>query len=311
MSDRKKFVALCGPTAVGKTEYAIGLAREFNGEIVSCDSMQLYKYMDIGSAKPSADELKAARHHLVDEIDPRERFSAAEYEKRATAAIYDILGRDRLPIIAGGTGLYLNSLIYEMDFSAPPEDDCLRASLYALAENEGPDALFERLKSVDPAAAERIHPNNIKKVVRAVESAESGVRIADFSEVNKKRTRWNVILICLVRDREELYDRINRRVDILMEKGLVEEVRGLQDMGLDASDISMKGIGYKEIIGYLNGEYDLDEAVRLVKRNTRHYAKRQLTWFRRYDDMKYFNASEYPSDRLCLEDMISWLRKEL
>ena len=258
MSDRKKIVALCGPTAVGKTEYAIGLAREFNGEIVSC--------------KPSADELKAARHHLVDEIDPRERFSAAEYEKRATAAIVDILGRERLPIIAGGTGLYLNSLIYEMDFSAPPEDDCLRASLYALAENEGPDALFERLKSVDPAAAERIHPNNIKKVVRAIESAEAGVRIADFSEVNKKR---------------------------------------LQDMGLDASDISMKGIGYKEIIGYLNGEYDLDEAVRLVKKNTRHYAKRQLTWFRRYDDMKYFNASEYPSDRLCLEDMISWLRKEL
>ena len=287
MSDRKKIVALCGPTAVGKTEYAIGLVREFNGEIVSCDSMQLYKYMDIGSAKPSADELKAARHHLVDEIDPRERFSAAEYEKRATAAINDILDRGRLPIIAGGTGLYLNSLIYEMDFSAPPEDDSLRASLYAIAEKEGPDALFERLKSVDPAAADRMHPNNIKRVVRAIESAEAGIRIADFSEVNKKRTRWDVILICLVRDREELYDRINRRVDILMEKGLVEEVRGLQDMGLDASDISMKGIGYKEIIGYLNGEYDLDEAVRLVKRNTRHYAKRQLTWFRRYDDMTY------------------------
>ena len=160
MMEQWPLVILTGPTAVGKTEYAIGLAREFNGEIVSCDSMQLYKYMDIGSAKPSADELKAARHHLVDEIDPRERFSAAEYEKRATAAIDDILGRDRLPIIAGGTGLYLNSLIYEMDFSAPPEDDSLRASLYAIAEKEGPDALFERLKSVDPAAAERIHPNN-------------------------------------------------------------------------------------------------------------------------------------------------------
>ena len=311
MAEKRKIAVLCGPTAAGKTEYAIGLAREFGGEIVSCDSMQLYKFMDIGSAKPSPEELKAARHHLVDEIDPREKFSAAEYERRASAAIEDILSRGRLPIVTGGTGLYLNSLIYEMDFSAPPENGSLRASLYAIAEEKGPAALFDRLKSIDPDAAERIHPNNIKKVVRAIESAESGCKIADFAAVSKRRQEWDAVMMCLVRDREELYDRINRRVDILMEKGLVDEVKKLTAMGLDSSDISMKGIGYKEIIGYLNGEYDLEEAVRLVKRNTRHYAKRQLTWFKRYDDMKYLNASEYSSDSLCLEDMISWLRKRL
>lgn len=311
MAENKKILALCGPTAVGKTEYAIALAREFDGEIVSCDSMQLYKYMDIGSAKPTADELKAAKHHLVDEIDPRESFSAARYEKLATSAINDIFSRGRLPIVAGGTGLYLNSLVYSMDFSAPPADSGLRDELYALAEEEGSESVFERLKEMDPDAAERIHPNNVKKVIRAIESASLGVKIDDFSRVKNKREDWDAVMICLIRDREKLYERINERVDILIKRGLVDEVRGLMDMGLASDDISMKGIGYKEIIGYLNGEYDLDEAVRLVKRNTRHYAKRQLTWFKRYEDMKYFNISDYRSDKACMEDIVSWLRKRL
>lgn len=311
MSDSQKLIALCGPTAAGKTEYAVYLAQNLNGEIVSCDSMQLYKYMNIGSAKPTCEEREAAKHHLVDVVDPREDFSAAGYEKMASQAIRDILGRGKLPIVAGGTGLYLNSLIYDMDFSASPGDHSLRDELYRLAEEDGKDALFDRLRAVDPDAAKRIHPNNVKKVVRAIESASSGVMIGDFSSLKRRRQDWNPVMVCLTRDREELYDRINRRVDNLMDMGLLEEVEGLLAMGLDDSHISMKGIGYKEMCGFLHGEYDLEEAVRLVKRNTRHFAKRQLTWFRRYDGMKYFNASEYPSDRECMEDMLRWLRKKL
>ena len=305
----RKIYAVCGPTAVGKTKFAIEIARRLNGEIVSCDSMQLYKYMDIGSAKPTEAERLMVKHHLVDEIDPRQPFSAAKYQRLAKAAIEDIFSAGKRPIIAGGTGLYLNSLLYDMDFSAPPGDPQLRAKLYEKAEKQGAQALYEQLQTEDPQAAARIHPNNVKKVVRAIEAAQSGEKVRDFSRDLSPAGDYDSVLIGLTRDREELYRRINERVDALLQQGLLEEVKGLLDRGLSESDISMKGIGYKEIIGYYRGEYPLMEAVRLVKKNTRRYAKRQLTWFRRYKEMKWFNISEYGSEESCLEDIFLWLEK--
>ena len=308
---KTKIVAICGPTAVGKTAYAIQAARALDGEIISCDSMQLYRYMDIGSAKPTAEERAQAVHHLIDCIDPAEEFSAAKYQTLARQAIADVAGRGKLPIIAGGTGLYLNSILYDMDFSAPPANDGTRDALYDLAEREGPEALHRRLADADPEAAARIHPNNVKKVVRALEAAEAGQRVKDFATQLKPSEEIDPVLIGLTRDRAELYDRINRRVDILMEAGLLEEVQGLLDRGLTEADIAMKGIGYKELIGHIHGEYDLAEAVRLIKRNTRHLAKRQMTWFKRYQDVKWFDISEYSSEESCIRGMIEWLREAI
>ncbi len=306
-----QIVAICGPTCVGKTKYSIEIADELDGEIISCDSMQLYKYMDIGSAKPTEEERAVVRHHLVDEIDPREQFSVAKFQNLAKTAIKDILERDKLPVVCGGTGLYLNSLLFEMDFARMPEDTELRERLYKDAEDKGPEYIYDILVNADPEAAARIHPNNVKKVVRAIEAAVTGQGIDDFSGDLKPVSDYMPVLIGLTKPREELYADIDKRADILMELGLVDEVKGLLDMGLDADDISMKGIGYKEIIGYLNGEYDLDEAVRLIKRNTRHLAKRQMTWFKRYKDMKWFDISDYNSDTDCLEGILEWLRPQL
>ncbi len=288
-----RIICVCGPTAVGKTKYAIELAKAIDGEVVSADSMQLYKFMDIGSAKPTAKEQAEVRHHLVDFVDPRDGFSVAEYQKCAKEAIADIFSRGRVPVISGGTGLYISSLIYEMDFGSAPKDDEFRQELERLAKEKGGEHLLNMLRDVDPAAAERIHPNNVKKLIRAIEvAAGTGRGIPAFEESFKPTGDYEYLLIGLKREREELYERIDKRVDILVKMGLEAEIRGLLDMGLTADDISMKGIGYKEIIGYFNGEYDFDEAVRLVKRNTRHYAKRQMTWLRRYKEMHWVNLSE-------------------
>ncbi len=306
----REIIVICGPTAVGKTKYAIETALHMDGEVVSCDSMQLYKYMDIGSAKPTAEERRRVKHYLVDEIEPTEAFSAARYQKLAKGAIEEIFAKGKTPVIAGGTGLYLSALLYDMDFSAPPGDTAFRDSLYKEAETYGPAWLHKKLGEADPEAAKRIHPNNIKKVVRAIEAASLGEKVKDFASDLKLTSDYSARLIGLARDRQQLYDRINQRVDLLMEQGLCDEVKGLMERGLTESDISMKGIGYKEIIGYLEGRYDLAEAVDLVKKNTRHYAKRQLTWFKRYKDMQWFNISEYDSDESCLEEIFKWLEKK-
>lgn len=306
----REIIVICGPTAVGKTKYAIETALRVDGEVVSCDSMQLYKYMDIGSAKPTAEERSLVKHYLVDEIEPTEAFSAARYQKLAKNAIEEIFAKGKTPVIAGGTGLYLNALLYDMDFSAPPGDAAFRDSLYKEAETYGSAWLHKKLEETDPEAAKRIHPNNIKKVVRAIEAASLGEKVKDFASDLKPTSDYSARLIGLARDRQQLYERINQRVDLLMEQGLCEEVRGLMERGLTERDISMKGIGYKEIIGYLEGRYSLDEAVSLVKKNTRHYAKRQLTWFKRYKDMQWFNISEYDSDENCLEEIFKWLEKK-
>jgi len=308
---KNKIIVIAGPTAVGKTKYAINLAQTFDGEIVSADSMQLYKYMSVGSAKPDKDELSQARHHLVDEIDPRESFSVAQYQKLAKSAITDIFARNKQPIISGGTGLYVNSLIYDMDFSMPPDETGYRRELENLAAEKGNIHIHERLAAKDPEAAIKIHPNNLKKMIRALEVAEnSNSRIMPFENSFVKTTDYETELICLNRERQELYERINTRVDMFIEKGLVEEVRLLLNMGLTFCDISMKGIGYKEIIGYLNGEYDISQAILKVKQNSRNYAKRQITWFKRYDNMKWFNLSEYQNDGEAIEDIKTWLQKK-
>lgn len=291
MADRK-IIVIAGPTACGKTEYAIRVAQHVDGEVVSCDSMQLYKYMSIGSAKPTPEEQAAVRHWLVDEIDPRDEFSVARYRDMAKEAINDIISRGKVPVIAGGTGLYLNSLLYDMDFSDADKDAEFRNTLMEEAELFGPEYVYKKLEAIDPVKASKIHPNNLKKVIRALEGASMGKGIADFRDLNKRTDDYDVLLIGLTRDRAELYDRINKRVDIMVEQGLFEEVRDLLEMGLQEEDISMKGIGYKEIIAYFDGVYPKEDAIEKIKQNTRHLAKRQLTWFRRYEDMHWVNISE-------------------
>lgn len=291
MNDRK-IIVIAGPTASGKTEYAIRLAQNTDGEIVSCDSMQLYKYMNIGSAKPTPGEQAAVKHWLVDEIDPREEFSVARYRDMAKDAINDILSRGKTPVIAGGTGLYLNSLLYDMDFSDADKDSEYRQTLMDEAELFGPEYLHKKLEAVDPVKASKIHPNNVKTVIRALEGVSMGKGIAEFSELRTRTSDYDALLIGITRDRDVLYDRINRRVDIMVSQGLFKEVEELLEMGLQEEDISMKGIGYKEIIAYFDGVYSKEDAIEKIKQNTRHLAKRQMTWFRRYEDMHWINISE-------------------
>ena len=290
MKDRRILV-IAGPTAVGKTEYAIEAAKAFNGEIVSCDSMQLYQYMNIGSAKPTEAEQQEAVHHLIDFLDPREPFSVARYQQLARAAIDDILARGRLPIISGGTGLYLNAILYDMDFGAAPDDAERRQELEELASERGTLYMHAYLQGLDPEAASRIHPNNTRKIIRAIEAYEHGKGIKDLSEC-EINPDYDFKFYALTMEREWLYERINRRVSRLISDGLVDEVSDLLDRGYTEDLPSMKAIGYKEIIGFLNGEYDLFDAKELIMKNTRHYAKRQYTWLKRYDFVEWLEIKK-------------------
>lgn len=309
---REKIVIIAGPTAVGKTKFAIDLAKHFDGEIVSADSMQIYQWMDIGSAKPTAEEQAQVPHHLIDQIDPREPFSVAEYQSLAKACIAEIVQREKLPVISGGTGLYLNALMYEMNFSVMPRQSNFRERLEREAQEQGNQAVYAKLQAADPQAAARIHPNNLKKVIRALEVYEtSGEGIRNFEESFIKTKDYDWVLLGLQRSREELYQRIDARVDTLINLGLEQEVRDLLAKGLAEAHISMKGIGYKEIIDYIHGQYDRSEAIRLIKRNTRHYAKRQLTWLRRYEEMMWFDLSSFSSDEEALHAMTEYCTLKL
>ncbi|MFQ8603298.1 MAG: tRNA (adenosine(37)-N6)-dimethylallyltransferase MiaA [Anaerovoracaceae bacterium] len=307
-----KIVAVAGPTAVGKTKFAIEIAKKFNGEIVSCDSMQLYKYMDIGSAKPTEEEIAQVKHHLIDFIDPRDDFSVAQYQSLAKKAIKDILNREKLPVISGGTGLYLNSIIYEMDFSRSCRDIDYRKELEHIAAQQGSQALHNMLERADKEASLSIHPNNTKKIIRALERIHQGEgKIKAFKDIKQETRDYDTVIIGLTRNRQELYERINQRVDVLMQTGLLDEVKALLDKGLTPEHISMKAIGYKEIMDYFLGKYDLETAVDKVKKNTRHYAKKQLTWFRRYDKIKWYNISDFNDDEDALESIVKWLEKKI
>lgn len=290
MSDRTVYV-ISGPTAVGKSLIAYYLAKRINGEIVNCDSVQLYKYMDIGSAKPGQKEMQSVRHHLYSITDPTENMTVAKYRELALACIDDILARGRTPIVCGGTGLYLNAILYDMDFAAIQGSEERRAELEAMAAERGNDYMYQYLDALDHDAASRIHPNNTRKIIRAIEAFEFGKGIRSLADcpINPD---YDFKFYALNMEREWLYDRINRRVSRLVSEGLVDEVNGLLEKGYDPDLPSMKGIGYKEVIGFLNGEYDLFDAKELIMKNTRHYAKRQLTWLKRYDFVKWIDIKK-------------------
>ena len=309
---KKKIVVIIGPTAVGKSKYAIRVAQNLDGEILSADSMQVYEHMNIGSAKPTDEELATVRHHLIGEVDPLQEWSAAEYQKKAKFWIDEMFSRGKLPIICGGTGLYVNSLIYDMDFSTAKGDESLRKELRLLADTMGGQALHDRLTKADPTAAERIHPNNIKKMIRAIEVVETaGKGIPEFDGVFQKSGDYDSIMIGLNIDRQILYNRIEQRVDAMIEAGLVDEVRMLLALGLTEDDNSMKGIGYKELIGFLQNEYSLKEAVMKIKQNSRNYAKRQMTWFRRYDNIKWFDLTDTVNFEQSVQEVTEYIQSKL
>lgn len=304
-------VILTGPTAVGKTNLSIQLAKKMNMEIISADSMQIYKYMDVGSAKVTEDEMNGVKHYLIDEVTPEYSFSVSEFQERANDYINQIVKKGKSPLVTGGTGLYLNSLIYNMDFAKSDADNELREMLRVELEENGIDYMYEKLKSLDEEAANRIHKNNTKRVIRAIEVCMSGKKMSDFSNDLKLNEKYEPIIIVLNRDREHLYRRINKRVDIMISQGLEDEVKTLLNMGYSSDLVSMQGIGYKEIIKYLNNEYTYEEAIEIIKRDSRRYAKRQLTWFRRYENAKWFDLDNYNDEKILLDDVISYIEKKV
>lgn len=300
----KPVIIIAGPTAVGKTEITLELAKQLRGEIISADSMQIYRRMDIGSAKPSSDELASVPHHLIDVVEPEESFSVADFQHLAKNAIREIHGRDRIPVVSGGTGLYINSLLYDMDFSGTPSDDSYRKALEEFARTEGADALYRRLVELDPIGAEAIHPNNIKRVIRALEINElGGVNKDDFARNPVRNLEFSFIFVCLTRSRSELYDRINKRVDLMLSAGLFSEVKQLRESGLRREMQSMQGIGYKELLACIEGLISYEDAVNSIKQNSRHYAKRQLTWFNRYPEAHWLDLSSIPDTETVLKEI--------
>ena len=300
-------IILTGPTAVGKTALSIELAKDLNAEIISADSMQIYEYMDVGSAKVTKDEMEGVVHHMIDEVKPDFPFSVSEFQSRANKYIKEIDEKGKTVLVTGGTGLYLNSLIYNMDFAKSNSNSKLREELEKELEENGIDYMHEKLKSLDEDAASRIHKNNTKRVIRALEVCLDGKKMQDFSTDLRYNENYEPIIIVLNRDREILYDRINKRVDIMMENNLVDEVKNLLNMGYSKDLISMQGIGYKEIIKYLEGEYSLDEAVEIIKRDSRRYAKRQITWFKRYKESKWFDLGNYDNIETLKKDILNYV----
>lgn len=292
VEDKLPLIVVAGATASGKTGLAIEIAKAVDGEIVSADSMQIYKYMDIGSAKPTKEEQKQVRHHLIDFLEPDAEFSVADYTELAHKTIAEILSRGKMPVMCGGTGLYINSVVDDVTFGEVETDYIMREELDALAREKGSEYLIDILREFDPVSAERLHPNNLRRIIRAIEFYRlTGQTISAHQEMTKKRQgRYNPVMFTIEWAREVLYDRINRRVDIMLEEGLLDEVKSLMNMGYTKALNSMKGIGYKEIIDYYNGEMSLEEAVELIKQSSRRYAKRQLTWFRRDLRINRLNA---------------------
>ena len=284
-------IVVAGPTASGKTSLAIDIAKELDGEIVCADSMQIYKYMDIGTAKATKEEQAQCPHHLMDIVEPDCEFSVADYTELAHKTISDIVSRGKTPIMCGGTGLYIDSVVNDVEFGEFDNDYTLRRELEELAKKEGSQRLIDMLSEFDPLSAKKLHPNNLKRIIRAIEFYKvSGIPISEHQHMTKlKESRYNAVEFIIDRERYELYDRINRRVDIMMDEGLADEVKTLMDRGYSPKLNSMQGIGYKELIAYFNGKSTLDEAVDAIKQNSRRYAKRQLTWFRRNENIHWLS----------------------
>ena len=299
-------VILTGPTAVGKTDLSIALAKRIGGEIISADSMQVYRHMDIGSAKIMPDEMDGIPHHLIDVLEPAEEFNVVSFQQMAKQAMDGIYDRGRIPIVTGGTGFYIQALLYDIDFTDNDEDTALRRQLEEIAITQGSEVLYDRLKRIDPESCEIIHANNVKRVIRAIEFYEkTGMKISEHNKIQRQNNSpYNFAYFVLNDDRDKLYDKIETRVDTMMAQGLVDEVKRLADMGCTRDMVSMQGLGYKEILDHLDGHITLDEAVYRIKRDTRHFAKRQLTWFRRERDIIMINKSEYSYDNDRMIDYI-------
>ena len=311
---KPKLIILAGPTAVGKTDNSIRLAKAVNGEIISADSMQVYKRMDIGSAKIKPEEMQGVKHYLIDVLEPTDEFNIVRFQQMAKAAMAEIYAKGKIPILVGGTGFYIQSLLYDIEFKEEEEaNGQLREELQRFADENGKEALHERLKAVDPESAEVIPAGNVKRVIRALEFYETHHEkiSAHNAEQAEKESPYNYAFFVLTDDRKLLYERIEKRIDIMLEKGLINEVKDLQAEGLNRNYISMQGLGYKEILAYLEGEISLEEAIYILKRDTRHFAKRQITWFKREKDVKWLDKSTFGhNDDAMFEEMINCLRKK-
>lgn len=304
---KKPLIVLTGPTAAGKTHLSIALAKAVNGEIISADSMQVYKYMDIGSAKIRPEEMQGVKHYLVDELLPEEEFHIVKFQQMAKAAMEEIYAKGKVPILVGGTGFYIQAVTKDIDFTQADQEDSYRRELEQLVAEKGNDYLHTMLQEVDPVSAKEIHANNVKRVIRALEfyhQNQSPIS-AHNQEQKEHETPYNLAYFVLNVPRELLYKRIDDRIDEMLEEGLLEEVEQLKKRGCHRGMVSMQGLGYKEILAYLEGEYPLEEAVRVLKRDTRHFAKRQLTWFRREKETIWINKDEFDyNEDLILERMV-------
>ncbi|WP_421384741.1 tRNA (adenosine(37)-N6)-dimethylallyltransferase MiaA [Bacillus salacetis] len=311
MKQKEKLVVLIGPTAVGKTAASIHLAQKFNGEIISGDSMQIYKTMDIGTAKISEEEMKGVPHHLIDIREPEENFSAAEFQELVRGKISEIHSRGKLPMIVGGTGLYIQSVIYDYQFTDAPGDEAYRNGLEKEAEKLGNEEIHRRLEQIDPKAAFNIHPNNIRRVIRALEIYHcTGKTMTEYQQNQHNELLYDVALVGLTMDRDVLYSRIDLRVDLMMKEGLLEEVKSLYDQGLKEAQ-SIQAIGYKEIYEFLDGKVTLEDAVENLKQNSRRYAKRQLTWFRNKMDVEWFDMTNTRENNKKIEEISDFVAGKL
>lgn len=311
MERPKPMVVIGGPTACGKTAFSIRLAKRIGGEIVSADSMQVYKTMDIGTAKVTQEEADGVPHHLIDILEPEEPYNVMLFQQRAKACMADIWARGRIPIIVGGTGFYINALLFDTDFTETAGDASYREACYALAREQGADALFARLQEIDPVYAAGIHANNIKRVTRALEYHHlTGECLSAHNAAQKEKdTPYRAAVLLLTMEREVLYRRIEQRIDLMLEQGLLEEVKGLLERGCTPDMVSMQGIGYKEWMPYFRGECTAEEATAQLKTNTRRFAKRQLTWFRRQIDGLWIDMSKATADD-AMEDALAYLREQ-
>ncbi len=309
---KKPLIILTGPTAVGKTKLSIELAKAVNGQMISADSMQVYRHMDIGTAKIRPEEMQGIPHYLIDVLDPWESFDVVRFQTMAKEALEKIYAAGAIPIVVGGTGFYIQALLYNIDFDENDSETGYRSELQAFAERHGAEALHDRLRQVDEKSADMIHPNNIKRVIRALEFYhQTGTRISEHNETQRqKESPYRFVYFVLDDERERIYRRIDQRIDQMLDQGLVAEVKQLRDMGCTRDMVSMQGLGYKEILAYLDGECTLEEAVYILKRDTRHFAKRQLTWFRREHEVRWIERQEYPDEAAMLQAMLAQLPPE-
>lgn len=307
----KPMIVLTGPTAAGKTSLSIELAKAVHGAVISADSMQIYKKMNIGTAKIMPKEMDGIDHYLVDVLDPRDEFNVARFQTMAKEALSKIYDKGQIPIIVGGTGFYIQALLYDIQFADTKKDDSYRNELEQIAKQQGNYVLHQMLKAVDPKGAEAIHENNVKRVIRALEYyKETGEPISVHNEKERQRTSpYNAAYFVLTHERNILYDRINRRVDLMMEQGLLEEVQRLKEEGYGRDLVSMQGLGYKELLQYLDGEISLEEAVYILKRDTRHFAKRQLTWFGRERDVIMIEKQKFANEDAILAFILEIIRE--